>query len=177
MNKNTKKKILLIVLAILVLVLAACSKENDKKGLAPVASPKTVTEKAAPEEIKEPEKAEEKVPLEGEIPILEVSKYTNHQGVVFLQAYTELIKAQRFSDAAKYFTPDMLQEIGEYSYKNAEEYLKDIFDGTAKSDIRLVLYEVNADYIISGITRTDGTTPFSASLAEKKWVLNFAPLN
>lgn len=178
-GRSIEMKILLLVMAIIVLLLAACSKDGDnKKGTAaPPASKPAVTEKAPPEETRTLPKEEEKEPVEGEMPTLDISKYANHQGVVFLMAYTELIKAQRYSEAAKYFTSDMLQEIGEYGYENAEKYLKDIFADTAKIDIQLVLYEVDADYVISGVTRTDGTTPFSASLAAKKWELSFAPFN
>ena len=193
MKRNFNRMLVLLALAILVLLFAACSKENTNKNgiVAPAVSQNSATEKVetehktpertegqepAEEEPAEEEPAEKQDSLEGEIPTLDAAKYANHQGVVFLQAYTELIKAQRYSEAAKYFASDMLQEIGDYGYENAEEYLKDIFEDTPKSDIELVLYEVDTDYIISGITRTDGITPFSANLAEKKWVLNFAPL-
>ena len=179
MKNDIKKKILLLAIAILLLLLSGCSKEEKNKKDTDVSSvsQQTVNEQTEPKENKLPQKADENEPIEREIPTLEVSKYTDHEGVVFLLAYTELIKAQRYSDAAKYFTADMVQEIREYGYDNAEGYFKDTFTDTAKGDIQLVLYEVNTDYIISGITRTDGITPFSANLTANKWVLNFSPLN
>ncbi len=201
MTKNFKMKILLLALAILLIFLAACSKaEQNKKGPdVPAQSQKPVSEKAEPqdkgsteqepgkeEQAQEEQQQEQQQQEQGEeeqkneeweIPTLDISIYKDHEGVVFLLAYVELIKAQRYSEAAKYFTPSMVEEISEYGYENPEKYLKDIFNSTIKGDISLALYEVNDEYIVSGITRTDGTTPFSASLEANKWVLNFSPLN
>jgi len=113
---------------------------------------------------------------EWDLPTLNLTDYQDHEGVLFLQAFTELIKAERYSEAARFFTEDMTAEIRDYGYENPEKYLKDIFSDTAINDIELVLYEVNDEYIFSGIRRKDGTTPFSANLEEKKWVLNFSSL-
>ncbi|ATW28234.1 hypothetical protein [Candidatus Formimonas warabiya] len=175
--KYVKLFIILIALGFLTI---GCSGEKTSSPAPEQQDTSTQTEEESEESVVQEPANED--PGQGEMeaslsPIEDISKYDGHEGVIFLQEFTELIRSRQYEKAIQYFTPDMLAEIEAYGYDNPVSYLEELYQGTDKNDIELVLYDVKEESISSAVTRQDGETPFSAYLKDGVWTLFFSPVN